>query len=102
MMKTLLKFEADWCGPCKQVDPIVADVIGEYDGDVELKTVDVDDPQNQTLMEQHGVRAVPTFVLKEGEQVVNRYQGTISRSDLKQFIDGEVDDASIPMSARSI
>ncbi|MEX2488460.1 MAG: thioredoxin family protein [Pseudomonadales bacterium] len=101
-MKTLLKFEADWCGPCKQVAPVIADVIENYDGDIELKTIDVENPDNQTLMEEHGVRAVPTFVLKHGDEVISTHKGTINRSDLKQFIDGEIDDASIPMSARSI
>lgn len=101
-MKTLLKFEADWCGPCKQVAPVIADVIEEYDGDIELKTIDVDDPDNQPLMEEHGVRAVPTFVLKQGDEVISTYKGTINRSDLKEFIDGDMDDTSIPMYARSI
>ncbi|MBD3648936.1 MAG: thioredoxin family protein [Pseudomonadales bacterium] len=101
-MKTLLKFEADWCGPCKQVKPVVKDVIEEHDDQVELKTIDVDKAENQELVREHGIRAVPTFVLMEGDEVLNTYQGTISRSDLKQFIEGKMDDTDIPLVARSI
>lgn len=101
-MKTLLKFEADWCGPCKQVEPVVKDVMAEHDGQVELKTIDVDKPENQAIVREHGIRAVPTFVLKQGDEVLNTYQGTISRSDLTLFINGEMDDTNIPLVARSI
>ncbi|NIQ96689.1 MAG: thioredoxin family protein, partial [Desulfuromonadales bacterium] len=66
----MLKFEADWCGPCKQVKPVIAEVIEEYEGDIELQTIDVERPENRALVDEYGIRAVPTFVLKHGNEVL--------------------------------
>lgn len=84
-MRTLLKFEADWCGPCQQIKSMVNDVVGAAD-DVELKTVDVDDPTNAELVTQHGVRAIPTLVLLEGDEVKRIHRGAPGKAELQQFI----------------
>ncbi len=84
-MKTLLKFEADWCGPCQQIKPIVSDVLTAR-ADVELKTVNVDDPANLELVTTHGVRAIPTLVLLENDSVQRVHRGALSKSELEQFL----------------
>ena len=75
-MKTLLKFEADWCGPCQQVKPIVEDVLAERDN-VTLEVINIDDEANLPFVHAHGVRAVPTFVLKDGDKVVDVTTGAM-------------------------
>lgn len=84
-MKTLLKFEADWCGPCQQIKPIVNEVLANAP-DVELKTINVDDPDNLGLVSTHGVRAIPTLVLLEGEEVRRIHRGALGKSELEQFL----------------
>ena len=84
-MKTLLKFEADWCGPCQQLKPIVKQYMSDHP-DVVLDTVDVDDPQRSDLVVEHGVRAIPTLVLLEDGKVKARHQGTLSASQLDVFV----------------
>ncbi|MFC7250880.1 thioredoxin [Halomicroarcula sp. GCM10025324] len=62
----LTDFYADWCGPCKMLEPTVAEIAAETD--VTVAKVDVD--ANQQLAAQYGVRGVPTLVLfADGEQV---------------------------------
>jgi thioredoxin 1 len=62
----LTDFYADWCGPCKMLEPTVAEIAAETD--VAVAKVDVD--ANQQLAAQYGVRGVPTLVLfADGEQV---------------------------------
>jgi len=85
-MKTLLKFEADWCGPCQQIKPIVAEVLGKHKDDVQLETVNVDDPANMKRVQQFGVRAIPMLVLMDGDTVVRVHRGTLGKSELERFI----------------
>ncbi len=62
----LADFYADWCGPCKMLEPIVESLAAETNAAV--AKVDVD--ANQPLAQQYGVRGVPTLVLfADGEQV---------------------------------
>ena len=62
----LVDFWATWCGPCKMVGPIVAEIAEEYEGKVKVGKVNVDEePQ---LAMQFKVTAIPTlFVFKNGE-----------------------------------
>jgi len=62
----LADFYADWCGPCKMLEPVVETIAAETDAAV--AKVDVD--ANQPLAQAYGVRGVPTLVLfADGEQV---------------------------------
>jgi thioredoxin 1 len=85
-MKTLLKFEADWCGPCQQIKPLVNDVITDHK-EVQLKTINVDEKDNESLVLRHGVRAIPTLVLlDEQESIVATHRGTLNRAQLENLI----------------
>lgn len=85
-MKTLLKFEADWCGPCQQIKPLVQDVLADQQ-DVTLKTINVDDKANEDLVMRHGVRAIPTLVLLDDhEAVVASHRGGLNRQQLETLL----------------
>ena len=84
-MKTLLKFEADWCGPCQQVKSVVAEVLKGRE-DIALQVVDIDDEANLALVREHAIRSVPTFVLKSGNEVVATTTGAMSQSQLEAFL----------------
>lgn len=85
-MKTLLKFEADWCGPCQQIKPIVNDVLAA-NTDVTLRTINVDQKDNESLVMKHGVRAIPTLVLLDDhESILATHRGSLNRQQLEQFI----------------
>jgi len=85
-MKTLLKFEADWCGPCQQIKPLVKDVLSNAN-DIQLQTVNVDDRENQALIQQHAVRAIPTLVLlDEHNAIVSTHRGTLNRQQLEALL----------------
>ena len=78
----LVDFYADWCGPCQQLEPVVASVAAETDAAV-LK-VDVD--ARQALAAEHGVRSIPTLlVFADGEQV-ERLVGLQQEGQLRDLL----------------
>jgi len=75
-LPVLLDFSAEWCGPCKQLAPIMEEIASEYEGKVKVGTVDVGMAQETAL--RFGILSVPTVVfIKDGkvqDQVVGLAQ----------------------------
>ncbi|WP_435181976.1 thioredoxin [Halorussus sp. AFM4] len=79
----LVDFYADWCGPCKMLEPVVASVAANTDAAV--AKVDVD--EHQGLASQYGVRGVPTLVLFAGGEQVEQLVGAQDESTLTDLIE---------------
>lgn len=78
----LVDFHADWCGPCQQLEPIVASLAAETAATV--AKVDID--RHQAIAQQHGVRGVPTLVLFSGGEPVDRVVGVQGKGELSALI----------------
>jgi thioredoxin 1 len=60
-------FSAEWCGPCKTIEPFIDELAAEYNGAVSFVKIDTD--KNPGLATAYGVRSMPTFIMfKNGEQ----------------------------------
>ncbi len=81
----LVDFWAEWCGPCKMIAPILAEIASEYDGKVKIGKVNIDDQQG--LASQHGIRAIPTLLLFKNGEVAEQIVGLRSKRDLKANLD---------------
>lgn len=80
----LVDFWAEWCGPCKQLGPILEKLAGEYGGAFELAKVDVE--REQQLAAAFQVRSVPTvFLLRDG-QLVDGFPGAMPEGALREFL----------------
>lgn len=86
-MIDLLEFGAKWCGPCRQMEPVIAALAREYAGRVHLTVVDVDD--DPALAQRYDVRSMPTFVLLRDGREVGRIIGARPRA----FVAGVIDRA---------
>lgn len=76
----LVDFYAPWCGPCKMVGPILAEIGKNHEGYVEIKKVNVDNDQN--LAKTYQIRSIPTVILfKNGIPV----EGTVGIRSVEHF-----------------
>lgn len=83
----ILKFEADWCGPCKQQSEIVSEVLDEIDKDVVVTEVDVD--EDKETANKYQVRSLPTivFVNTDRNEVVEQFVGLTQKHALKSAVE---------------
>ena len=80
----VVDFHAEWCGPCKQLGPILEEVVNESAGKVTLLKVDID--QNPELSERFKVDPIPhMFFYKDGKQTAQK-TGIIDKAAVKAFI----------------
>ncbi len=83
-LPVLLDFYADWCQPCQELAPMVAELAEEYTGRVKVCKVNVDEARELAL--SFGVRSIPTLVLMKNGEVVATVVGTRPKSALEEFV----------------
>jgi thioredoxin 1 len=81
----LVDFWAPWCGPCRQMTPIIDQIAEEYQGKAKIGKLNVDE-QGQTAM-RYQVRGIPTMLLFKGGQLVATKVGATGKSDVQKMID---------------
>ena len=88
----LVDFWAEWCHPCKALAPAVEKVAEEYQGKAKVVKLNVDD-NNETGM-RFGVRGIPTLIVFNGGNEVDRVVGTTSKENISRMIDRALGAAS--------
>jgi thioredoxin 1 len=85
---TILKFTAEWCGPCKMIAPILDEISDEYDGRLKVTKLNIDD--NPNTPPKFGIRGIPTLMMYKGGEVEATKVGAVSKSQLTAFIDSNI------------
>ena len=77
----VLDFSATWCGPCKQLAPIIDELSNEYAGRIAVGKCDIEEADDLTA--EYGIRNVPTVIFIKNGQVVDKFVGSKSKGDLQ-------------------
>lgn len=83
-LPVVVDFYADWCGPCKRMEPLLEKISAEFEGKV--KIVKLNSDENQPLSLKYQVRGLPTLILFRGGQEVDRKLGFQSEQDLNRLM----------------
>jgi thioredoxin 1 len=81
----LVDFWAEWCAPCKKVDPLLAEIASEMGDKVEIVKVNID--ENPETARAYRVMSVPTLTMFKGGQAVNSVAGAKPKGALVNFIE---------------
>ena len=80
----LIDFYADWCGPCKMMAPVVAELAEEYLGKAKVGKINVDN--EQALAEKFGVMSIPSFVVIKNGKVAEQGLGAMAKVKLEGLL----------------
>ena len=81
----LVDFWAEWCGPCRQISPVLEEIAKEKAGKIIVAKVNID--KNPGTPQKFGVRGIPTLIMFKGGQAVSTKVGSLPKSKLIEWID---------------
>ena len=82
----LVDFGATWCGPCKQLAPIVSKIADEGVGKYKVVNVDIDD--SPATAQKFGIRSVPTVMVFKGGKAAGQHVGLTNKDNLVKLLNG--------------
>ena len=81
----LVDFWAPWCGPCRQIAPVVEELASENAGSIKVGKLNVDDAPNAA--QSYGVNSIPTLMVFKNGEVVDRLVGVQPKVRLQEALD---------------
>ncbi len=84
----VVDFWAEWCGPCKMIAPLVAEMAEEFDGKIIVGKCNVEDEEE--LAAEMGIRSIPTLYFFKGGQAVDKIVGAVNKTALRTKFEANI------------
>ena len=78
----VIDFWATWCGPCRMVAPIIAEMAEKYDGQIVVGKCDVE--ESEDVAAEFGIRNIPTVVFLKNGEVVDKIVGAVPKQKFEE------------------
>ena len=88
-LPTLVDFWAEWCGPCKQIGPILEEISEEKINLIKIVKINID--ENPNTPQKYGVRGIPTLMFFNDGKLIDTKIGNLPKSLLSEWIDNSLD-----------
>lgn len=79
----IIDFYANWCGPCRSMDPVLKQIAQEYSSTVKIYKINVD---NNSFGNEHNVTSIPTYLFFKNGKLLKRAEGAIGKNGMKNII----------------
>ncbi len=80
----LVDFWAPWCGPCRQIAPLIDQLAEQFSGSVKIGKLNIDD--NPSITAQYGIQSIPTLLLFKDGQIAETFRGMPPKAKLEEAI----------------
>ena len=81
----VVDFWAEWCGPCKQIGPILEEISEEKKGAIRILKLNID--ENPAIPQKYNIRGIPTLMLFKGGKLIDTKVGSLPKSAFRDWID---------------
>jgi thioredoxin 1 len=81
----LVDFWAPWCGPCRQIAPLIEELAADNQGAVKVVKVNID--ESLDVSQRYGIMSIPTLMIFKGGEVVEKFVGGRPKTALQQALD---------------
>ena len=83
-VSVLVDFWAEWCGPCKQIGPILEEIAIEQESKIRVLKINID--ENPQIPQKYGVRGIPTLMLFKQGKLIDTKVGSLPKSSLEAWL----------------